>query len=200
MGSGSGAKRRQRLRIFLGSVDVVERTAVQGLEQARRMAHEKFPRAIRAAGLILGQGRRGGRFPNGAQGFRQSVMSTQIRRGQARRIALAQAYVKTNQPDKASPLLAQAVAAEPRDYELRLFYARLLRGSLNGTFDDLICDAIMEQRDAEIALSPGFRWGTSVLPGAPITIEDIHNATAICAPGTHVLTFTTYSVQGSSAR
>src|SRR4029077_15150864 len=38
-----------------------------------------------------------------------------------------QAYMKINQPDKASPLLTQAVAAEPRDYELRLFYARLLR-------------------------------------------------------------------------
>jgi len=56
------------------------------------------------------------------------------------------------------------------------------RGNFNGTFDDLICAAILEQRDAEIALSPGFRWGTSVLPGRPITIEDIHNATAITYP------------------
>lgn len=45
----------------------------------------------------------------------------------ANRIALAQAYMKINQPDKASPLLTQAVAAEPRDYDLRMFYARLLR-------------------------------------------------------------------------
>ena len=56
------------------------------------------------------------------------------------------------------------------------------RGSFNGTFDDLICNAILEQRDAEIALSPGFRWGASLLPGAPITVEDIHNATAITYP------------------
>jgi len=56
------------------------------------------------------------------------------------------------------------------------------RGSFNGTFDDLICAAMLEQRDAEIALSPGFRWGTSILPGAPITVEDIHNATAITYP------------------
>src|SRR5690348_13702845 len=56
------------------------------------------------------------------------------------------------------------------------------RGSFNGTFDDLICAAVMEERDAEIALSPGFRWGTSVLPGAAITVEDIHNATAITYP------------------
>jgi S-sulfosulfanyl-L-cysteine sulfohydrolase len=56
------------------------------------------------------------------------------------------------------------------------------RGNFNGTFDDLICAAISEQRDAEIALSPGFRWGTSVLPNSPITIEDIHNLTAITYP------------------
>jgi sulfur-oxidizing protein SoxB len=56
------------------------------------------------------------------------------------------------------------------------------RGNFAGTFDDLICAALMEQRDAEIALSPGFRWGTSVLPGAAITVEDIHNATAITYP------------------
>ena len=56
------------------------------------------------------------------------------------------------------------------------------RGNFNGTFDDLICAALLQERDAEIALSPGFRWGTSVLPGEPITIEDIHNATAITYP------------------
>ena len=56
------------------------------------------------------------------------------------------------------------------------------RGNFAGTFDDLICAALIEQRDAEIALSPGFRWGTSVLPGTAITVEDIHNATAITYP------------------
>ena len=56
------------------------------------------------------------------------------------------------------------------------------RGNFNGTFDDVICAALLTERDAEIALSPGFRWGTSVLPGQPITVEDIHNATAITYP------------------
>jgi sulfur-oxidizing protein SoxB len=56
------------------------------------------------------------------------------------------------------------------------------RGNFTGTFDDLICAAIIDQRDAEIALSPGFRWGASVLPNAPITVEDIHNATALTYP------------------
>jgi sulfur-oxidizing protein SoxB len=56
------------------------------------------------------------------------------------------------------------------------------RGTFNGTLDDLICTALIEERDAEIALSPGTRWGMSILPGTPITIEDIHNATAITYP------------------
>ncbi|MCB1455782.1 MAG: thiosulfohydrolase SoxB, partial [Nitratireductor sp.] len=50
------------------------------------------------------------------------------------------------------------------------------RGNFNGTFDDMICDALMEVRDADIALSPGFRWGTSLLPGQDITVEDLFNA------------------------
>ena len=56
------------------------------------------------------------------------------------------------------------------------------RGNFNGTFDDLICDALLERRDAEIALSPGFRWGASLLPGQQITLEDIHSQTAITYP------------------
>src|SRR5215831_18802236 len=64
------------------------------------------------------------------------------------------------------------------------------RGNFNGTFDDLICAALMDERDAEIALSPGFRWGTSLLPGAPITVEDIHNATAITYPQVYRVTMT----------
>jgi sulfur-oxidizing protein SoxB len=64
------------------------------------------------------------------------------------------------------------------------------RGNFAGTFDDLICDAILQERDAEIALSPGFRWGTSVLPGSAITVEDIHNATAITYPNAYRMPMT----------
>ncbi|MBF0186889.1 MAG: thiosulfohydrolase SoxB [Magnetococcales bacterium] len=56
------------------------------------------------------------------------------------------------------------------------------RGNFNGTFDDLICTALMKQQDAEIALSPGFRWGTTLLPGEPITMETIYTQTAITYP------------------
>ena len=53
------------------------------------------------------------------------------------------------------------------------------RGNFNGTWDDLICDAIRSERDAQIALSPGVRWGTTLLPGEAITREDIHNVTSM---------------------
>ncbi|CTQ31356.1 thiosulfohydrolase SoxB [Jannaschia rubra] len=56
------------------------------------------------------------------------------------------------------------------------------RGNFNGTWDDLICDALLQEREADIALSPGFRWGASVLPGQDITREDIFNATAMTYP------------------
>ncbi|NNG14439.1 MAG: thiosulfohydrolase SoxB, partial [Gammaproteobacteria bacterium] len=56
------------------------------------------------------------------------------------------------------------------------------RGNFNGTFDQLICDAMIEVQDAEIAFSPGFRWGVSVLPGQPITFEEVATQTAMTYP------------------
>jgi sulfur-oxidizing protein SoxB len=56
------------------------------------------------------------------------------------------------------------------------------RGNFNGTWDDVICNALISQRDAQIALSPGFRWGAAILPGQNITREDIYNVTAMSYP------------------
>ena len=64
------------------------------------------------------------------------------------------------------------------------------RGNFNGTFDDLICQALIDVREADIALSPGFRWGTSVLPGEKITVEDLHNACAMTYPAAYRSTMT----------
>jgi sulfur-oxidizing protein SoxB len=58
------------------------------------------------------------------------------------------------------------------------------RGNFNGSFDQLILDALMEAKQAEIALSPGFRWGTSLLPGEAITLEQVMDLTAITYPDT----------------
>ena len=53
------------------------------------------------------------------------------------------------------------------------------RGNFNGTFDQVICDALMQELNAPIAFSPGFRWGVSVLPGQPITFDEVMTQTAI---------------------
>ncbi len=60
------------------------------------------------------------------------------------------------------------------------------RGNFNGTFDQLILDALMERKNAEIAFSPGFRWGTSILSGEAITMEHVMDQTAITYPYTTV--------------
>ncbi|MDF1872404.1 thiosulfohydrolase SoxB [Vannielia sp.] len=53
------------------------------------------------------------------------------------------------------------------------------RGNFNGTWDDLICDALLSEREADIAMSPGVRWGPSLIPGDDITREDIFNVTSM---------------------
>jgi S-sulfosulfanyl-L-cysteine sulfohydrolase len=58
------------------------------------------------------------------------------------------------------------------------------RGNFNGTFDQLITDALISVRGAQIAFSPGFRWGTSLLPGHAITREHVMDQTAITYPWT----------------
>jgi sulfur-oxidizing protein SoxB len=60
------------------------------------------------------------------------------------------------------------------------------RGNFEGTVDQLICDALRGEFDAEIALSPGFRWGVSLLPGQPVTMEDVMAETAISYPETYL--------------
>lgn len=56
------------------------------------------------------------------------------------------------------------------------------RGNFNGSFDQLILDAMIEEQNADIAFSPGFRWGVSVPPGEPITFEHVMTQTAITYP------------------
>ncbi|WP_425040894.1 thiosulfohydrolase SoxB [Primorskyibacter sp. S187A] len=84
------------------------------------------------------------------------------------------------------PEVAAAIEAERAPYKAQLEEVigqtdTLLyrRGNFNGTWDDLICDALLSEREAEIALSPGVRWGPSVLPGQDITREDIWNVTSM---------------------
>lgn len=76
--------------------------------------------------------------------------------------------------------------AEPLAVTEGLLYRR---GNFNGTFDQLLLDALMAEKDAEIAFSPGFRWGTALLPGQVITYEHLLEQTAITYPAVTVNTF-----------
>jgi sulfur-oxidizing protein SoxB len=58
------------------------------------------------------------------------------------------------------------------------------RGNFNGSFDQLIVDALIDVKGADLAFSPGFRWGTSLLPGDNITMEDLMSQVAITYPAT----------------
>ena len=59
------------------------------------------------------------------------------------------------------------------------------RGNFNGTFDQVICDALTTVNDAQVSLSPGFRWGTTVLPGQAITMDNVMDQTCITYPETY---------------
>jgi sulfur-oxidizing protein SoxB len=80
-----------------------------------------------------------------------------------------------------------AKLAEPLAVTEGLLYRR---GNFNGTFDQLLLEALMAEKDAEIAFSPGFRWGTTLLPGQVITYEHLLEQTAITYPA---VTLNTYS-------
>jgi sulfur-oxidizing protein SoxB len=64
------------------------------------------------------------------------------------------------------------------------------RGNFNGTFDQVIVEGLMRVLDAQVALSPGFRWGTTLLPGDTITREHLLEQTAITYPATTVTAMT----------
>jgi sulfur-oxidizing protein SoxB len=60
------------------------------------------------------------------------------------------------------------------------------RGNFNGSFDEIILDALLKRADAEVAFSPGFRWGVTIVPGQPITLDDVYSHTSLTYPNTWV--------------
>jgi len=101
------------------------------------------------------------------------------------------------------PVLAQDVPADPdmarlieeirQPHEARLSERLAVsetllyrRGNFNGSFDELILDALLRGADAQIAFSPGFRWGITIVPGQEITLEDVYAHTALTYPNTWV--------------
>jgi sulfur-oxidizing protein SoxB len=150
--------------------------------------HDALPEAVRVGKTLL--------VASGSHGKFVSRLDLDVRGMEVKgfRYKLIPLFADAIRPD-AEMTAAIAKARAPFAVELAREVGRtesLLyrRGNFNGAFDDLICDAILSERDAEIALSPGFRWGTSVLPGAAVTVEDITNATAITYPNVYRMTMT----------
>ncbi len=77
--------------------------------------------------------------------------------------------------------------SEPIAVSQELLYRR---GNFNGSWDQMIVEALMQVKGAEIAFSPGFRWGTTLLPGQTITRENLMEQTAITYPDTSVVQMT----------
>ncbi len=110
------------------------------------------------------------------------------------RFKLMPVFTDAIQPDAAMTSLVETVrkpfAADLAREVGRTESLLYRRGNFNGTFDDLIAQAMLAERDAEIALSPGFRWGGTLLPGDPITFEAIANATAMTYPACYRMQMT----------
>jgi sulfur-oxidizing protein SoxB len=124
----------------------------------------------------------------GSNGKFLGVLDLEVRAGRVAdfRYRLLPVFANLLPPDPAMETLIRRLRA-PHEAKLAeklavtegLLYRR---GNFNGTFDQLILDAMLEVKGAQIALSPGFRWGTTVLSGETITLEHLMDQTAITYP------------------
>ncbi|WP_407048887.1 thiosulfohydrolase SoxB [Methyloraptor flagellatus] len=103
----------------------------------------------------------------------------------------------------ADPEMAALIAKVRAPYEAKLAEKLAVsegllyrRGNFTGSFDKVILDALIAEKDAEIAFSPGFRWGTTVLPGEAITMENLLDQTAITYPAVTVNPMTGEQIKG----
>jgi sulfur-oxidizing protein SoxB len=180
-----------------GGADLVVLLSHNGFDVDRKMAarvkgidviltghtHDALPAAIEVGKTLL--------IASGSHGKFLSRLDLEVKekRVAGYRYRLIPLFADAIKPD---PEMAAVIAKVRAPHEAVL--KRVLgktesllyrRGNFNGTFDDLICQALLAERDAEVALSPGFRWGVSILPGADITAEDVYTQTAITYPNAY---------------
>jgi sulfur-oxidizing protein SoxB len=144
--------------------------------------HDGLPRPIKVGGTLV--------INSGAHGKFLSRLDLEVR---GERVV--------DHRYKLIPVLANDIPADPEmaalikdiraPYEAKLgeklaVSESLLfrRGNFNGSFDEVVLDALLKHYDAQVAFSPGFRWGASVLPGQAITLEDVYTHTALTYPNT----------------
>jgi S-sulfosulfanyl-L-cysteine sulfohydrolase len=132
----------------------------------------------------------------GSNGKFLAVLDLELGKGKVKdvRYRLLPVFSELLKPDPAMQALIDKIR-EPQAALLndkvgvadRLLYRR---GNFSGSMDQLICDALLGELNVEIALSPGFRWGTTALAGQPLTMEDVLAQTAVTYPETYVQTMT----------
>jgi len=145
--------------------------------------HDALPKAVTVGKTVL--------IASGSHGKFLSRLDVDVQAGEMKGYSykLIPIFADVIDPDpEMAKLVADIRAPYKQDLERVLGTTESLlyrRGNFNGTFDDLICQALLEERDAEIALSPGFRWGATLLPGQEITVEDVHHHTSITYPNVY---------------
>jgi len=142
--------------------------------------HDALPEALRVGKtLVVG---------TGSNGKFLARLDLDVRGGEVKDYAfkLIPVFSEAIRPDPAMAKLVEELRAPfLPDLDRVVGHTRSLlyrRGNFQGSWDDLICAALLEGRDAEIALSPGFRWGPSLLPDQPIRMEDVWAQTAMTYP------------------
>ncbi|MEZ5853249.1 MAG: thiosulfohydrolase SoxB [Hyphomicrobiaceae bacterium] len=145
--------------------------------------HDAIPRPVQVGRTLI--------IASGSHGKFLSRLDVALRGGEIREWSFSLIPVLT-QAIPADPVMGKVVekiraphAAMLGTELARTQTALYRRGNFGGTLDDLICDALMAEQDAEIAFSPGFRWGGALVAGDPVTWEDVYNATAITYPNVY---------------
>ena len=145
--------------------------------------HDAIPRAVEVEGTIL--------LSSGSHGKYLGRVDLEVKDGKVvgYNSTLIPVFSDVITPD-AEMAAKIAEYRDPHKAELERVLGRtesLLyrRGNFNGTWDDLICQGIREVRDTQIALSPGFRWGTTLLPGQDITMDDLYTETSMSYPAVY---------------
>ena len=170
-------------------VDLKLASRIRGLDAVfGGHTHDGVPRAI----AVANPGGRTWVTNAGSNGKFLGVMDFRIRPGQPPEMQYRLLPVFSDllpADEQMSQLIAKVRApylerlSEPLGVAQETLYRR---GNFNGTFDELICAALLEHYDAEIAFSPGFRWGVSVLPGETITMDTLLTQTATTYPETYM--------------
>jgi len=150
--------------------------------------HDAIPEAVRVGNTLI--------LASGSHGKFLGRVDLEVKNGKVTdyNTTLIPVFADVIEPDKEMRSKIDEVRAPYAD-ELKRVVAKtdgLLyrRGNFNGSWDDLICEGLIAERDAQFSLSPGFRWGTTLLPGSDITIEDLYTQTSMSYPSVYRLEFT----------